>query len=160
VPVSLGHAIQALGQVTHAPGQPVRGGAGPVIRLPGRVAVPAGLRAALAGRIKDPLGSAEPVLGGVEGAFGLLHRGQGSGERILGCGQPAPQPGQLPDRLTAFPRPVCHLTIVAGSQAPAIARRALRPARAGVSCPAPATASAQLASADTCDSVNQLPCTM
>jgi len=83
----------------------------------------ADLRALLTGRIQGTLGSAEKVLGGIERAFGRLHRGQGIGERILGRDLPAPQPGQLPDRLAAFPRPVCHLTIVAGSRAPAIARR-------------------------------------
>jgi hypothetical protein len=123
VPVSPGHTIQPLGEVTHPPGQPVRGRAGPLIRLPGRVPLPAGLRALLTGRIQGPLGSAEPVLGRIERAFGRLHRGQGIGERIFGCGLPAPQVGQLPDRLATFPRPVCHLTIVAGSRAPDSARR-------------------------------------
>ena len=86
------------------------------MRLPSRIPLPAGLRALLAGRVKGTLRGAEPVLGSIERAFGLLHLGQGTGEGILGCGQPAPQAGQLPDRLAAFPRPFCHLTIVAGGR--------------------------------------------
>lgn len=157
VPVSLGHAVQQLGEVTRAPGQPVRGRAGPPIRLPGRIAVLAGLRAVPAGRIEGTLGSSEPVLAGIERAFGLLHRGQGVGERILGCGLPAPQAGQLPDRLTAFPRPVCHLTIVAGSQAPAIARQPFGLARRA-SAARPGNGPGQLTSADMRDSVKRSPC--
>jgi hypothetical protein len=88
-----------------------------------------------------PLGSAETVAGGIERAFGRLHRGQGIGARILGRGLPAPQLSQVPDRLAAFPRPVCHLTIVAGSRAPAIARHprgpiSCRPRTTGLTPPA------------------------
>ena len=119
---------RALGEVTDAPGQPARGRAGPPIRLPGRVPLTAGLCVLLAGRIEGTLGSAETVLSGIERALGLLHRGEGTGERVLGCGRPAPQAGQSPDRLAAFPRPACHLTIVAGS--PGSGRRQA-PARPG-----------------------------
>ena len=63
------------------------------MRLAGRIAVPPGLRAVLAGRVEGTLGSVETVTGGIERAFGRLHRGQGIGERILGCGLPPPQPG-------------------------------------------------------------------
>ena len=95
----------------------------PLTSVRPKVLCPVGPRALLTGRIEGTLGSAETVRGGIERAFGLLHRRQGTGERILGRALPAPQAGQLPDHLAAFPRPVCHLTIVAGSQAPAIARR-------------------------------------
>jgi hypothetical protein len=113
LPSELLHPVQVLGEVTHAPGQPVRGHAGPFVSLPGRIAVPPGLGAVLACLIEYPLGLGEAGIGGIEHALGLLHRGQGIGEHILGRGQPAPQPGQLPDRLTASPCPVCHPTIIA-----------------------------------------------
>jgi len=45
------------------------------------------------------LGCVEAVTGGIECAFGRLHRGQGVGERVLRRGQPAVQVGQLPDSL-------------------------------------------------------------
>jgi hypothetical protein len=84
------------------------------MRLPGRVPVPARLGALLAGRIEGTFGVVETVTGGVERAFGRLHRGQGSGEVLLGRGEPAAQLGELADRLPAPPRPVCHATIIAG----------------------------------------------
>jgi hypothetical protein len=96
--------------------------------LPGRIPLPPRLGALLAGRIEGTLGSVETVTGGIERAFGLLHRSQGLGDRILGCSQPAPQLGQLPDCLAAFPRPVCHPTIVAGNRGPATARQPCGPA--------------------------------
>ena len=98
----------------HPPGQPLGGHPGPLMRLPGRVPVPARLGAVLAGRLKGTLGRVETVIGSVERAFRLLHRGQGIGERVLGRGQPAPQVGQLPDRFAASPRPANHTTIIAG----------------------------------------------
>jgi hypothetical protein len=81
------------------------------------------LGALLAGRIEGTLSSVETVTCGIERAFSLLHRGQRVGERILGRCQPAPQLGQLPDRLAALPRPICHPTIVAGNRARVTARR-------------------------------------
>jgi hypothetical protein len=78
------------------------------------------VRALLAGRVEGTLGSAKTVLGGIERALGLLHRGQRIGERILGCGLPAPQVGQLPHRLAAFPRLGHHATIIASSESPEI----------------------------------------
>jgi len=86
------------------------GPAGPRSRWPARMpAGPAGRRRAVRGPHRTP-----------------LHRGQGIGERILGRGQPAPQVSQLPDRLAASPRPVCHPTIIASSPACRPIGRALR----------------------------------
>jgi hypothetical protein len=62
------------------------------------------------------------VTGGIKRQFGLLHRGQGIGERILGRRQPAPQVGQLLDRLAASQRPVCHPTIIASPARRSIGR--------------------------------------
>src|SRR5690242_15569284 len=120
-----GHAVQALGQVTHPAGQPIRGHAGPLVRLPGRISLPAAPGPVLAGRVEGTLGRAEAVLGGIEGAFGQLHRGQGIAERVLRRGQPVAQLRELPDRLPALPRPVCHPTIIAGrgSHAPTVRAR-------------------------------------
>jgi hypothetical protein len=78
---------------------------------------PAERRRAVRGPHKGTLGRVETVTGGIERPFGLLHRGQGLGERVLGRGQPAPQVSQLPDRLAVSPRPVCHPTILASSTA-------------------------------------------
>jgi hypothetical protein len=86
------------------------------MRLPGRVSVPASLGALLAGRVEGALGLGEAVIGGIERAFCRLHRGQGIGKRVLGRAEPAPQLGQLPDRLAAFPRLACHPTIIASGQ--------------------------------------------
>ena len=58
-----------VGEVTHAPSEPVRGRAGPLICLPGRIPVPPGMGALLAGRIQGTLGSIETVTGGVERPF-------------------------------------------------------------------------------------------
>jgi hypothetical protein len=69
----------------------------PARSLPGRIPVLPGLGALLAGCIQSTLGRVEPVTGGIERTFGLLHRGRGFSEHILGRGQPAPQLGQLPD---------------------------------------------------------------
>ena len=53
-------------------------------------------------------GRAVQALSEITHALGESVRGQGIGERILGCGQPAPQVSQLLDHLAAVPRPVCH----------------------------------------------------
>jgi len=75
------------------------------MRLPGRIPVPPGLGALLAGHIEGTLSRVETVIGGIERAFRRLHRGQSIGGRLLG-GQPAPQLGQLPNRLAAFSCPL------------------------------------------------------
>jgi hypothetical protein len=69
--------------------EPVSGGRGPLVCLPGGVPVLPRLGAFLAGLIEDTLGGAEMVVRGVIRGLGPLHRGQGIGERILGRGQPA-----------------------------------------------------------------------
>jgi hypothetical protein len=44
--------VQALGKFTYAPDEPVRGRAGPLVCLPGRLPVPPGLGALFAGRVE------------------------------------------------------------------------------------------------------------
>jgi hypothetical protein len=48
----LRHAVQALAHIAYPPREPVRGGAAPLVSLPGRVACLAGLAAFLLGGVK------------------------------------------------------------------------------------------------------------
>jgi hypothetical protein len=88
------------------------------------------------------------------GASGLLHHGQGVGERLLGCGLPAPQSGQCRIASRRSLAPAYYLTIVAGSRAPAIARRPGGLARRA-SAPSTRRRPCQGTSAGMRDSVNQ-----
>jgi hypothetical protein len=113
-----GHAVQALAYLAYPPRQPVCGGAGPLVRLPGRIAGYPRLGPFLSGAIKGGLGGGEPVAGRVERRLGTLHRGLGLGHCVLSRSQPAAQAGELPDCLTARTGRLHHLTIIAGSRGP------------------------------------------
>jgi len=86
--------------------------------LPGRIPPAACLVPPGHGLIQCAFDRGEPVVGGVELGLGLLSRGLGLGERLLGGIQPAAQVRQLPDRLPAFPRPAPHVTIIPGEHVP------------------------------------------
>jgi hypothetical protein len=69
--------------------------------LPGRVPVPPGLGAFLAGCVESTFGRLGTVIGSIEGRPGALHGGKGIGERILGrspagaSSAPAGHPGMM-----------------------------------------------------------------
>jgi hypothetical protein len=109
-------SVQPVGQLGYAPLEPVCRDRGPLVCLAGGVPFPPRPGAFLASLI-------EGMLRGVEAIWRrrMRPRSASSWPRHQ-PGRPRPRPacgafGQLRDRLAAFPRPVCHLTIFPGGQA-------------------------------------------
>jgi hypothetical protein len=103
-----------VGQVADAPREALGGHAGTLVRLPGCGTLLPGPGAGLARRIERALSLLEALVSFVVRRLRLLHRRLGLRKPPLGRDQFAPVVGQVLPKEWAPPRPICHMSIIAG----------------------------------------------